>query len=403
MSILFLTSWRNTPYVADYFRSTGRDDVFVEYLADVDVAVFIAFLEYFIEKNNVTGVYGTHPFSAPIVSYLNELHGFSGASLESILSAQNKYVSRRLQHAHGLLAPKVVLADQMRESDLSFPVFVKPAIGSSSFLAQKIKSHDELEAHIFSYHDLIRKEHPTHDYFEKNIGGPVFEHMFDFLCEEYIPDGEQITVEGYVQNGKVSFFGITLSCFIEGTTSFDRFEYPYSYGDEMDERIMDATTKIALAHGIDNAVFNVEFRIPHGTNDLYVLEINPRPAPQFLPLVRRVTGIDPLEVMYLLAKGEKIDFDFSKRSGVAVSFVLRREKDGTVLSVPDEVVVQKLKDMYSFDLFNLVETGKKLSDYRQDQETFRYGFVNVYAADFENARKVFEEIVGRLGYGFEDL
>lgn len=404
MSVLFITSRTSSKYISYYFRSQKRDVLIVEknYLMNVGISEFVAYIDELVEKNDISAIYGTHPFSAPLAAFFNEKYGFVGTSLSSVLKSQNKYASRGVQHDAGILAPGFALGKDFEKSDVAIPCFVKPGIGSSSYLAKKIYEVDELLSHISDYEHLIREQHLVHDYLQKQVGGRDFDGMFEFVCEEYIPEGEQITVEGFVQNGVVDFYGITLSCFIDGTHSFDRFEFPFSYG-ELDQKIYAETAKVVEAHGLDHVVFNVEFRIPFGTSDLYFLEINPRPATQFMPLVHRVSGAHPLDVMYSLAMGEKPDYEYSRRQGVAVSFVLRRRKDARVVRVPDLEEIEIVKQAHDFDFFNLVDVGLMLSDYRQDEETFRYGFVNVYAENFDEAQNIFHEIKERIGYEFEEV
>jgi hypothetical protein len=82
-----------------------------------------------------------------------------------------------------------------------------------------------------------------------------------FLVEE-LARGAEVTLEGYVYGGRVTVVGITDSIMYAGTNSFERFEYPSTFGEERQEELSDVARRIVAALGFDGGFFNMEFVVP---------------------------------------------------------------------------------------------------------------------------------------------
>ena len=88
------------------------------------------------------------------------------------------------------------------------------------------------------------------------------------------------------------------------------------------------------AHGLDACFFNIEFFVPDDGR-AQIVELNPRIASQFSPLVEAVHGRPTYDALFALACGEDPAWDGSRPRGVAISYVVRVFEDALVEAVPE--------------------------------------------------------------------
>ena len=190
-----------------------------------------------------------------------------------------------------------------------------------------------------------------------------------FLVEEFV-DGIEVTLEGYVFEGRVTTIGTTDSVKYPGTNSFERFEYPSALSAERQAELADVASRLLPALGFDGGFFNVEFLVP-SDGPARIVEVNGRIASQFAPLVQAVDGRSTYEALVRLACGEDPAWHGGRANGVAVSYALRVFEDAHVVSVPGpedglEVLVepglrlseQGTNDPYSYRLAIFAEWGE---------------------------------------------
>jgi hypothetical protein len=194
-----------------------------------------------------------------------------------------------------------------------------------------------------------------------------------FIAEELL-GGAEVTLEGYVHGGRVTVIGVTDSAKYAGTNSFERFEYPSALSDERQDELAGVSARLVPALGFDGGFFNVEFFVPE-EGPAKVIEVNGRIASQFAPLVEAVDGRSTYAALFALACGGDPAWEPPRRSGVAVSHVLRVFEDAFVGEVPPaepglEVLVepgralaeQGVNDAESFRLAIVYEAGKTRSE-----------------------------------------
>ena len=85
--------------------------------------------------------------------------------------------------------------------------------------------------------------------------------MHGFIVEELL-SGEEVTLEGFVSEGRVTTIGVTDSVKYPGTLSFERFEYPSRLAEERQGELSDVAERVLPALGFDGGFFNVEFFVP---------------------------------------------------------------------------------------------------------------------------------------------
>jgi len=347
---------------------------------------------------------GTFLFAEAIARKL----GLPAQSARSILQCQNKYISRLKQHecvSHNL--PTFCLSsDPSKFEELTYPVFVKPVHGSLSFCAGRVSSQKELEEFIRCNKEKVRKRNGLYGYIlrESNIEHELRDTYNEFIVESIVK-GDQITVDGYVFGKKIVFFGITQAVMHSNGISFMRWDYPASFSYSFYQKIYDVVEKLICGFELNTTLFNVECMVDEEKGTVFIIEIHSRLSIQFVPLIEKVTGYNPIWALFDLARG--IDPLFEHKKMVTAfrycsSCVLRREYDGKAVCVPTKKEIAQFEKRNGVSLTPLVEKGKRLSEYNQDSKTFRYGLIAVAGKDVDEIQKRFETIQKELSYVFEN-
>lgn len=272
------------------------------------------------------GVAATKDRSALLAAVLAERRGLPGPAPGALISCQHKPTSRLVQR---LAAPDSTPRVALLGEGLPFtpPFFVKPVVGRLSAGARRIDDPSELAglADTTAYADGYEAI--------AALAGGLRGRARGYLAETLL-EGREVTLEGYVHRGRVTTIGVTDSVMYPGTISFERFEYPSALPEERQAELAVLAKRIVLAHGLDDACFNVEFIVPDA-GPPGIVELNARLASQFAPLVHRLHGRSTYEVLVRLACGEDPRWRAAPPDGVAVSYVLRVFDDALVEAVPE--------------------------------------------------------------------
>jgi biotin carboxylase len=137
-----------------------------------------------------------------------------------------------------------------------------------------------------------------------------------------------------------------------------------------------------------------------------IIEINTRLTMQFVFLLEKATGINPLTQFVRIALGEDI-IDTPPKDLVlqkcASSCVLRKTSDAIVTEVPTKSYINELESRFSnTQITSLVQPGRKLSDYPQDAFTYRYAFIDIARNSLNEILSEFKEIKHMLNFRFEE-
>jgi hypothetical protein len=191
------------------------------------------------------------------------------------------------------------------------------------------------------------------------------------LAEAELP-GELVTVEGYVHAGVPVILGITDSVLHPGTRSFHSFVHPGRFAAGREDELGDLAARAALAVGLDACLFNVELAVAPG-RPAGIIEINPRAASQFAPLLLATHGRSSYDVLFAVAAGEDPRWDAAAAPrGVAISWVMREFADALVGAVPDPEPGLEV----------LVEPGRRLAAHdRNDADSTRLAIFSEWGPD----------------------
>jgi hypothetical protein len=129
-----------------------------------------------------------------------------------------------------------------------------------------------------------------------------------YCIAEGIISGRGCTLEGYVLNGEPHVYATIDSLRGPNAVSFVGYHYPTELPQSAQDRMIEGTDRITRHIGLDNTAFNVEFFWDEESDDVKLLEINPRISKSHSPLFHLVDGASHHEVAIDVALGQKPDF-----------------------------------------------------------------------------------------------
>lgn len=374
-------------FAGDYFdhplSSTGN--------AHAPQLEILPLIEETIRRYSQSGIAGVtsgvgYP-GMPVSSIIAERFGLPGTPVDRVLLCEHKYYSRLAQQA---LIPEATPAFRLVDpkslnglaESLDFPLFLKPVKSCFSINADQICSPEMFRAKAGT--DLLpaRFLKPLNDLLRAYTDFPL---DASYLLAESLLEGRQVSLEGYVFADRVHILGIVDSIMYPGTISFQRFEYPSRLSEDVQRRMAQLTETFIGGIGYNNALFNIEFMYNPATDEIHVIEINPKIASQFTDLFEKVDGRSSYYPLLQVALGEEPESSRGQgRFKLAASCVLRTFEDKRVLSVPSPEQVDALLKKFPDARVEInASPGGLLSDVMQDGKSFRYGLINIGADSHE--------------------
>lgn len=234
------------------------------------------------EKNCIDGIISNSESAMLNVAYVSQKLGLPGNSVESIENLLSREKFRALQRKVGVYAPIHYVADSLEQllnvtAEMEYPIIIKPTKSSGTRGTTKVSKYDQ---------DVIQRAYR--------------------VCKEFSRDGK-VAAEEYVEmnclrvnDADIFVIGdeILWDGFLWEDRSPDSPMLPMTeiFPLALDERDLclfkETVSKIVKASGITLGEYNVEtyFTPEHET---FVIEINPRQAGNFIPLlIKEHTGVD---------------------------------------------------------------------------------------------------------------
>ena len=347
------------------------------------------------DKGLVAVMSSEEQFGAMFAAVLAKRMGLPGTNPAAVLTAQHKYYARRLIAD---VAPEASIRFEVfdyREPiperiTLPFPLFVKPVKSTYSILARRVENFAELKQHLtfkpFEKHILERLIKPADQLNNDFMGFAIDLHH---IVAEEVVEGKQVTVEGFVEEGRVTLFGVVDSVMFPGTSAFERFEYPSRLPEEVQQRMHALTEKLIAGFGFDHGMFNVEYFYQPGTGAIKVIEINPRIAYQFADLYQKVDGFSSYACQIALAvgggagagAGGDANTVVRRRAGRykhAASFVLRSFEQKPLKRVPSLARVAEVERRFEDSrILVYVKQGASLAREFRWLGSYRYCLINL--------------------------
>lgn len=337
-----------------------------------------------------------------VISVLARQMHLPGPSPDAIMRCEHKYYSRLAQQQ---LVPAATAeftalgADGEIPQQLTFPRFLKPIKSFMSMNAKQVNSYEELVScvreftwpkdFVIPFDEMVTSETDM----TRTAEG--------FLVEELL-EGVQVSLEGFVYQGKPEVLGIVDAVMFPGTISFKRWVYPSGLPAEVQRFMKETATKFFSGIGYDQAMFNMELMYNPQTGKVHIIEVNPKIASQFPDLFEKVDGTSSYQVLLQLAAGDPPTFKHGEGTfEVAGSCVLRTFQDQFVVATPSPENIDRVKETYPDARVEILATpGRKLSERAQDTASFRYGLVNIGAKSEQDLEERFEWCKSNLDFQF---
>ena len=189
----------------------------------------------------------------------------------------------------------------------------------------------------------------------------------------------------------------------EGTNIFERFEYPSKLPRPIQERMEGIVTQLIQGMEIRQAQFNVELFYNEETDEIKIIEINPRLSYQFGNLYENVDGTNTYQVLLDLCLGRKPTFEKGAGSFVCTSsFVLRTFEGKKLDAVPHASEVDNFNVRYPESNIKIYgKKGTKLSSEMRAIGSYRYGIVNVGGKSYLDLFSIYEDVLDTLTFKFK--
>ena len=340
--------------------------------------------------------------------------GLIGPSLNAVLKCEHKYWSR-LEQAK--VVPEIIPPFQkidpfennpLAQCRLGFPFWLKPVKSVLSYLGFLVRDRDDFTRSIELIREGIgRYADPFNVILKAADLPPEVQGIDGYFCiaEGLISKGHQCTLEGYVHKGDIHVYGIVDSL-REGPhqSCFSRYQYPSQLPARVRQRMI-AAAKAFMAHiGYDNSAFNIEFYWDHQEDAIRLLEINTRISKSHCPLFKMVDGEYHHDVLIDLSLGKKPNFPHRRgRFKMAAKFMLRRHRDGRVVTVPGPSEIEALKHRFSgTEIVIYIKAGMRLSDLR-DQDSYSYEIADLFlgADSQDELLKKYQEALKMLPFAID--
>jgi biotin carboxylase len=370
------------------------------------------FIERMVTKYRNAGLAGVlsneEQFGAVIAAVIAERLGLPGVPPAAILTAQHKFYARERSRevapeatpAYTVFSPYV-----QREEDVhqAFPLFVKPVKATYSILAKRVDNFAELKQHLtfkpLETWILKKLIQPAEDLAQLYTDFPLDAHH---ILGEEVLDGIQVTVDGYVHNDVVKIMGVVDAVMYPGTNAFQRFEYPSSLPESVQEKMGDIVARVVKAFGLNQSLFNVEFFYNPASGDLKMIEMNPRMAYQFADLYEKVDGYNPYDILTDLTLGNTPKHCF--RQGAcnhAASFVLRAFPGSKLKSGPGAEHVKRICRQYpDARIMVYLKKGSSLAREYKWLGSYRYAVFNLGAKTTQDLLQRYHQVRSQLPFVF---
>ena len=348
-------------------------------------------------------------YGAMIAAVVAEKLGLPTTSPESILRAQHKFYARERMRAIAPEATPPYSVFRYTELDatkygMGFPMFIKPVKATYSILSRRVDDYAGLRKHLgfrgLEKRILEKLVQPCDDLSRRYI--PEYEVDAQHIIAEPVVSGHQVTVEGFAYQGEVTMIGVVDSFMYPDTMAFERFEYPSRLPQGVQERMLALVEKVIRGFDFTHGLFNVELFYDEKSDQLTLIEINPRLAYQFADLYQKVDGFDTYDVLVDLSQG--LQPRISHRAGRyknAASFVLRAFEKTRIKSAPTEAQVRELEKKYEDARFLIyIKTGSSLERELKWLGSYRYAVLNLGAADLGELFDRYHEVKSELKFSF---
>jgi len=356
-----------------------------------------AFVEHMARFGSTSdGVMGSNDATAHLAAVLAERLGLPGPGRAAFMRCHDKLACRRVQAEIVPDATPAFAAVDLDVPDpappLPFPFFLKPVSAHLSQLAYRIDGPDDFAAAVAA----ARAQIDDVTAYDRALEGRTFR----TLVAEELLEGDLVTFEGFMHDGRMTPIGVTDAVLHPNSISFLRFEYPSALPAGIQARMADVAARLMPGLGFDGSLFNIEFFVA-ADGSLSIVEVNGRMASQFAPLVKAVHGVSSYELQLDLAAGREPHLPPRREGIVAASFVVRAYEDAVVRSVPDPTAV--LERFGHAHVEVLVRPGQRLSENDDDVVSHRLALIALAGPDRDAVLRRYDEALRMMPFELDPV
>ncbi|MQA63470.1 MAG: ATP-grasp domain-containing protein [Actinophytocola sp.] len=338
-------------------------------------------------------------------------YGLPSTSLESVLKCEHKYWSRLEQQQVIDEHPRFALVDldgpAEPPKDLKYPMWLKPVKSFSSELAFKVDTDDGFREAIGEIKEGIgRLGEPFQDILDMAELPPEIADVGAqaVLAEEAL-SGRQAAIEGYGINGRVEIYGALDSLNYPGTSSFLRHQYPSQLPAATVEHMAEVSERVISRIGLEFVAFSIEFFVDPDSNDVWLLEINPRHSQSHAEIFDHVDGAPNHHCMLRLALGREPEMPHREGEyAIAAKYNYRRfSGDAVIRAVPSEDELARIEaDIPGVAIHPRAVAWGRLSELiGQDSYSYHLADLIVAGSDVAEMEDKFRRATEQLTYEFE--
>ncbi|MFW5682293.1 MAG: ATP-grasp domain-containing protein [Phycisphaeraceae bacterium] len=346
-----------------------------------------------------------------LASILAERFGLPGPSLEAVMKCEHKYWSRLEQkkvapdHVPAFQAFDPYAEDVVKNIRLIPPFWIKPIKSFRSYLAFSIADESQFAKAV----EVCRESAgEIMDPFQEILEAFEFPREWREMKETFIAEsplsGAQCTLEAYAFDGRIVCYGVVDSIREASSSSFSRYEYPSRLPLEIQHRMFDVTRAVMQQIGFTHGAFNVEFFYDQNSDNVWLLEINPRPSQSHADLFQKVHGVSHFATLIDLALGRKpMPLPDKGQCNVAAHFFVRAHELGKVVQAPTSDAIARLQRRQPLTRVKLeVQRGDDLADLR-NQDSYSYELASLYIGgrDRQDVLDKYDEAMTALQFVIE--
>ncbi len=213
-----------------------------------------------------------------------------GSDRRSLDLAEDREKFEDVLEKLGVARPRGRAANTFREArtiarEIGFPVLVRPSYVLGGRGMEIVYNEGQLASYVESAPPI-------------SPGAPL-------LIDKYMR-GREVEVDAVFDGEDIMIPGIFEHIERAGIHSGDSISvFPtQTVSDDMERRIVEVTSAIARGLGI-RGLINIQFVIPEDTDDLLIIEANPR-ASRTVPIISKATGINLVAAATRIALGERL-------------------------------------------------------------------------------------------------
>ena len=347
-------------------------------------------------------------FGALTAALLAARLGWPGTPVKAIMACQHKLYARQVL---AQVVPEANVPFQLLQAEygapvpegLTYPVFVKPVKAAFSVLARQVDSHADLHRHTrFGLRErwVIRKLVEPFERLTRQHLSPDVPSAHRLLLETPV-QADQFNLDGYVFGGSCRPLGVVDALMYPGTQAFMRFQLPTRLPQAVQDRALDVARRFLQAVGFTHGLFNMEFFYNDATDELKVIEFNPRMASQFSDLYRQVKGVCLHELSLALAQGVDPASlpQHTPTARAAASFVHRvfDPHIAVTMPTPGQLAAFSTAHPQGMVLPFPKPPGSVTRDFKW-LGSYRYGIVHLAGASHEDMLSRYREACAMLGW-----